>query len=104
MKPKTLDLAPYTSEDGTVAAYAWPGGYPLFYLTADCGTLCPKCVNAEREVISHADEGKDDQWRIVAVETNWEDPELFCDNCDERIESAYAEDDYPGENPLKPTV
>jgi hypothetical protein len=24
---------------------------------------------------------------------NWEDPQLFCEECNERIESAYAEDE-----------
>jgi hypothetical protein len=27
----------------------------------------------------------------VALEVNWENPELFCDHCGNRIESAYAE-------------
>jgi len=27
----------------------------------------------------------------VALQPNWEDPELFCDHCGSRIESAYAE-------------
>jgi hypothetical protein len=26
------------------------------------------------------------------LEVNWEDPDLFCDHCGARIESAYAED------------
>jgi hypothetical protein len=29
----------------------------------------------------------------VALEANWEDPDLFCDHCGDRIESAYAESD-----------
>lgn len=94
----TLDLTKYRYPDGSAHRYAWPGGYPLYYTTADCGVLCPLCVDAEAEVIAEADATNDEQWRIVAVDVNWEDPRLYCDHCDERIESAYAEpteDDDP---------
>lgn len=93
--PPTLDLAKYRYPDGSVHRYAWPGGYPLYYMTADCGVLCPLCVDAEAEVIAEADATNDEQWRLIAADVNWEDPRLYCDHCDERIESAYAE---PNEN------
>lgn len=89
--PPTLDLAKYRDGDGNVHRYAWPGGYPLYYTTADCGVLCPLCVDAEAEAIAEADATGDDQWRLIAADVNWEDPHLYCDHCDERIESAYAE-------------
>ena len=74
---------------------SWPGGYPLFYLTSDCGVLCPECVNEEIERIDHEIRNPDrhDQFRIVAVDANWEYPHLYCDHCSKRIGSAYAEDD-----------
>jgi hypothetical protein len=28
---------------------------------------------------------------VEALDVNWEDPDLFCDHCGNRIESAYAE-------------
>lgn len=69
----------YTS--GKLAKYTSFGCYPLFYLTADNSCLCADCANAE----SLAD--------LVACDANWEDPNLTCDGCSERIESAYAEDE-----------
>lgn len=65
------------------------GGYPLYYITADCGVLCPKCANENFERTTDKD---DPQWFIVDVAVNWEDEELICDNCNEHIESAYGDD------------
>jgi hypothetical protein len=82
-------------------AYAWPGGYPVFYLARqgyrndETGELeysqydrsefvcCPKCAGntADSDII------------LVASDVNWEDLELYCDMCSKRIESAYAEDE-----------
>lgn len=67
--------------DGKLSAYAWPGGYPIYYLDKGGNVLCVKC--ARREV----DQSQD----VVAAGINWEDPALHCDDCSERIESAYAE-------------
>lgn len=76
---KMLDLR---DKDGNLPAYAWPGGYPLFYLDAENNVLCPKCANKNDEYTA----------QIVAQDCNWEDPSLYCDHCSERIESAYADD------------
>lgn len=73
--------------------FAWPGGYPLFLVTSDGAALCVKCGRKEWRLIASAIWGKrNDGWRVVAPDVNWENPELFCDHCSERIESAYAED------------
>ena len=64
--------------NGKLASFAWPGGYPLMYLTKDGLCVCPECANR-------------DESDLVACEANWEDPELFCDDCSRRIESAYAD-------------
>jgi hypothetical protein len=66
--------------DGTLAAYCWPGGYPLYYQDREDNVLCPNCA------------GKQGYSPIVACSVNWEDPDLTCDDCSKRIESAYAED------------
>lgn len=76
-------LKPYRDANGQLAHYAWPGGYPLYYLTRDGLTVCPQCAN--RDV--------DQSQEPVAADTNWEDPALTCDDCEERIPSAYAEDE-----------
>jgi len=87
-------MKPQRDENGNLPAYAWPGGYPIYYLCADNGVLCPQCANKEsavRDADEHPDYPDYDQWHIVAGEVNWEDASLTCDNCSQRIESAYAE-------------
>ena len=73
------------------------GSYPKFYITADGGVLSTEAVRANLLQIGRAmtrlkDHPCHDQWRVIAVEINWENPELYCDDTNERIESAYAED------------
>ena len=83
---KSLRLA-----DQLIQGYAWPGGYPLFGLFSDNGICCSDCARRERKLIGTTT--GDDGWRLVAVGANWEDPSLYCDNCNNRIESAHAEDE-----------
>ena len=79
-------------KEGKFPSFAWPGGYPLFYITRDNRALCPECCNKEFELIKEAIEGKDDpQWEIVAVEINYQDNMLYCDHCSQQIEPAYEE-------------
>lgn len=69
------------------------GGYPIFYLAQDNEVICPACVNGENgSEVGNSEYDGDPQWTIVASDVNWEDPEMFCCHCNERIESAYAED------------
>ena len=77
-------------DDGKFPTYAWPGGYPIFYICDD-GALCPDCANEH----GHTDPPNDD-FRIFENAINWEDDSLFCDHCNAQIESAYGED---GEEP-----
>ena len=58
-------------------------------VTSDGAVLCHHCVRAERTSIGTTT-GRDG-WCVVAIEANWEDPELYCAHCSSRIESAYAE-------------
>ena len=66
--------------------YTSVGCYPIFYVDgAHACVLCPQCV--EKEEI----DGRlpDD----ISEAVNWEDPHLYCDECSNRIESAYAEEE-----------
>jgi hypothetical protein len=72
---------PERTKSGDLPAYAWPGGYPLYYLDKEDAVLCPTCANKEE-----AD-------NIAAGDVNWEDADLHCDECSQRIPSAYAEDE-----------
>jgi hypothetical protein len=75
------------NDDGSLPAFAFPGGYPIYYLDGENSVLCPDCANA-----SDRDPKECPQFRPVTGEVNWEDAHLHCDNCNTRIESAYAED------------
>jgi hypothetical protein len=67
---------------GLLPNVSWPGGYPLFYLDKEGNVLCADC--ASRDV--------DRSQEIVAIDSNWEDPALYCDDCSCRIELAYEEE------------
>ena len=81
----------HSDDNGNLPHYAWPGGYPLAYVTADNGTMCPDCANSKESKQTDKDCPDDNQWRIIAYDINYEDTGLFCDNCNKRIESAYNE-------------
>ena len=73
--------------------YAWPGVYPLYIVMADGEALCVECGKKEYRLLAEASRDKDSSgWRPKAPDINWEDPNLYCCHCNERIESAYAED------------
>jgi hypothetical protein len=75
--------------------YAWPGGYPRYFITSDGAALSYKAAESERRLIRRAIRTNDTGggWCVVACDVNWEDAGLYCDHTNERIESAYAEDD-----------
>jgi len=76
-------------ETGELGAYAWPGGYPVFYVTGpkSCDVVCPKCANDPSTGLD-AFGGE----KLSACDINYENPNLWCD-CGERIPSAYADDE-----------
>lgn len=77
--------------------YAWPGGYPCYFLLSDGETLSFKAAREEiRLVIGAIIDGRENPhetsgWRVVAVDINWEDEDMVCAHSGERIESAYGE-------------
>jgi len=79
-----------TDDKGQYIAYAWPGGYPVLYLTQDGGDLCPGCANGQNG--SDASETIDDpQWLLVAYHVYYEGPPITCDHCGGETESAYGD-------------
>ena len=76
----------------TVAKYSSVGCYPVYYLTADHGVLCGGCVEENLPECADVTEDADPQWSVIAHDANWEDQSLYCDHCNERIESAYGEE------------
>lgn len=85
-------MSRYTVEDfdrDLQEPYAWPGGYPRFFVMHDGETLSFKAATECRDQIRTAIEERSHcGWRVVACDVNWES-ELYCAHTGERIESAY---------------
>lgn len=81
--------------------YAFPGGYPKFFVMADGEPMSFEAVrDCWREIVSahltvrvlpKSPSNWDKSWVVVGVEINWEDADLYCAHTNNRIESAYAE-------------
>ena len=72
--------------------YAWPGGYPVYFVTSDGAALSFKAAKQERRnVLDSIVNDFEDGWRVEAMEINWEDDSLYCDHTGELIPSAYGE-------------
>ena len=77
-------------KDMVRAPYAWPGGYEKIAITNDCAVLCGDCVKDEiktilRSTLTNAKDG----WGIEGIDVNWEDQDLYCDHCGERLIAEY---------------
>jgi len=68
--------------DGTLPAYAWPGGYPIRYHDEDGGEYCPSCANQT-----------DADPPIVGGDVAWEGPADLCGGCGKLMETAYGDPD-----------
>ena len=69
----------------------FPGAYPMYLITSDGAALHFDCVRQNlRSVLDSIKNRIDDGWRVVVTEVNYED-ELWCDHCNNEIESAYGE-------------
>lgn len=73
--------------------YAWPGGYPTFFIASDSEPLCHDCVKRNfKQVIYETYRPRAfDMFRVIAQEVNYEDEHLYCAHCEKKIESAYGE-------------
>lgn len=73
--------------------YAWPGGYPCYFITSDGAALSFDAVKRElRNILESIASKANDGWRIVALEINWEDASLYCEHTGQKIESAYGDE------------
>jgi len=86
----------YTAEEFIAdldAPYAWPGGYPRYFLCDDGGVLSFRAAKANRATIADAiRDGDRGGWRVIACVVNWEDADLVCGQSGDPIPSAYGED------------
>lgn len=72
--------------------FAWPGGYPLYFITDDGAALSFKAVKENlRLIIDSVANDLNDGWKVVGVDVNWEDSDLFCEHTGQPIPSAYGE-------------
>lgn len=70
-------------ENGNLPAYAWPGGYPIYYRDNDGLILCPQCAN-------NIDKNTSGCWvKVVYFAINYENEDLYCQECAAEIECAY---------------
>ena len=68
--------------------YAWPGGYPMYFITSDGAALSFQAVRENYcSVLWSMRKRMNDGWRVIAVDINWENRELTCDHTGERIQS-----------------
>ena len=75
--------------------FAWPGGYPLFAVMTDGEAICHTCAQDNYRLIVGAtlrDDDRRSSWHVAGVDINYENSDLYCAHCGERIESAYCED------------
>lgn len=73
--------------------YAWPGGYPCYFITADGAALSFEAVREERrQVLYSLMHGlRNSGWRVVAMAINYEDEDLICEHTGKLIECAYGD-------------
>ncbi len=77
--------------DNVLPSFAQPGGYPLYYLTADDGVLCTGCANGGNgSEATHDEAAYDKQWNVVAQDIHWEGEPLVCAHCGAIIKSVYG--------------
>jgi hypothetical protein len=71
--------------------YAWPGGYPRYFVCADGEPLCFACADKEQANVTSGIDTHDGLWEAVGCEINW-DSDLTCANCAQPIQRAYPDD------------
>lgn len=90
-----LTKSDHNAINSALQGYAWPGGYPVFLVMRDGDTLCPACVRSNLRLIVQGTHDRRPRWssgwEAEAADINWEDPNLTCNNCGKRIESAYTD-------------
>lgn len=87
-----LDSCPDADGRAPLAAFAFPGGYPLVYLCTDGACLCPSCANEEdREAYNDDDDIAIDA-PVVSFFANYEDV-IYCDGCYAAMMGAYVEEE-----------
>ncbi len=82
------------NEDGTLEAFAWPGGYQMFYLDEEGETLCPNCAAIQHSLEECEEHGQCGEAHLIGADANYEDEDIYCVNCSGQIPASYA-DEHP---------
>lgn len=82
MKIKDLER----NSDGQLPGFAWPGGYPIYYLDRENSTLCAKCATKSLD-----DEDGNEGFKPCAFGIHYEGAPIQCEDCNTLIESAYGD-------------
>ena len=78
--------------DYRLGEYAWPGGYPRFFITSDGEALdFETAKSCRRHILESIRDNANDGWRIVRCAINYDDCHLYCANSDRKIPSAYCD-------------
>ena len=82
-------------KDLEAGPYAFPGGYPRFFITADGEALSFESAEKNRALILEAinTDDKSGGWQVIGCDINWEDATLRCSDTNKPIESAYGDRD-----------
>jgi len=73
--------------------YTSPERYPLFIILADSSYLCTQCARKHYKKIvrdtlySMYNSG----WKVDSTQINFENPFLYCDECNLNLDSAYGD-------------
>lgn len=69
--------------------YAWPGGYPCYFVMSDGESLSFEAAKQEfKQIVYAIRHGLKDGWRVVGCDVNYESL-LYCAHTGKQIESAY---------------
>jgi len=91
MEIKTLKDLKYAYQN----KYTNIGGYPLFMIMNDGGSLCIDCVRSEyRNIVDSLKNGVHDGWLPAVIDVNYESYDV-CDHCGKEIETAYGAYNHP---------
>jgi hypothetical protein len=83
------------NKDLEAGPYAFPGGYPRFFITADGEALSFESARKNQALILEAIQSNDATggWKVIGCDINWEDQHLRCADTNKPIESAYGDSD-----------
>lgn len=81
-----MDTLP-RDDDGQLSAYAWPGGYPIYYLDYDNSLICAECARRSDQNPEEITRFKPREYGIFE-----EDGYMVCENCGQVIGTAPEED------------